>query len=170
MAKWSFNNATWLPVVVADTTSFPQTAGGAYMALQGGSATQVMTILEVYIGGQAGSSTPTYFVLSRDSTVGVTPAALTAGQKNTFLHFATVALAAPQTGFTSASTSPQRSSTLGLLNLSMNAFGGIVRWVAAPGEEIWMLGSGSTTGEISLSAYTGGTAGQVGSHIIYEPY
>ena len=170
MAKWSFNNATWTPVAVADTTAFPQTAGGAYMCLQGGSATQVISLLEVYMGGQAGSSSPTFMVLSRDSTVGVTLAALTTGQKNAALHTAPSALAAVQQPFVSAGTSPQRSSTLGLLNLSFNACGGIVRWVAAPGEEIWLLGSAASLGEVSLSAYTGGTAGLMGSHIIYETY
>jgi hypothetical protein len=57
-----------------------------------------------------------------------------------------------------------------LLNLSFNAFGGIVRWVAAPGQEIGMLGNTASLGEISLSAYTGGTPGLMGSHFILEPF
>jgi hypothetical protein len=136
----------------------------------GGTATQVMEIIEIYMGGQAGASSPSFMIFSRDSTVGATLVALTTGQSNAALHTATAALAAPQQPFVSSTTLPQRSATLGLLNLSFNAFGGIVRWVAAPGESCWMLGSGAVTGEVSLSAYTGGTPGLMGSHWIYETY
>jgi hypothetical protein len=166
MAKWSFNVATWTPTAVADTTNFTDSS---YMALQGGSSTQLINVLEVYIGGQAGASTPTFMVLARDSTVGGTPTALTTGQKNAALNPATAALAAAQVPFVAASTKPQRSATLGLLNLSLNAFGGIVRWVYSPGEEIGILGNTASLGEVSLSAYTGGTPGLMGTHLIYEP-
>lgn len=166
MAKRSFSVATWTPVAVADTTNF--TASG-YQALQGGSTTQQIKVLEVYMGGQAGASTPTFMVLARDSTVGATTTALTTGQKDAALDATTAALAAPPVAFVAATTEPQRSSTLGLLNLSFNAFGGIVRWVAAPGEEISILGNTASLGEVSLSAYTGGTPGLMGSHIVYEP-
>ena len=47
--------------------------------------------------------------------------------------------------------------------------GGIVRWVAAPGEEPSTIGNTASLGEVSLSAFTGGTAGLTGAHIIYEP-
>jgi hypothetical protein len=167
MAKWSFSLATWTPVAVADAVNFTD---NGYQGLMGGSSTQAIAILEVYMGGQAGASSPSIMQLARDSTVQATPTALAAGQKNAALHTATVALAAPQVAFTASTTKPQRSATLGLLNLSYNAFGGIVRWVAAPGEELWMLGNTASLGEISLSAYTGGTPGLTGSHIIYEPY
>jgi hypothetical protein len=166
MAKRSFSVATWTPTAVADTTSM--TASG-FMGLQGGSTTQRILVSEVFMGGQAGASSPTFMVLARDSTVAVTPTALTTGQKDASLDPATAALAAPPVPFVAASTEPQRSSTLGLLNLSFNAFGGIVRWVAYPGEELILLGNTASFGEISLSAYTGGTPGLMGSHIVYEP-
>lgn len=166
MAKRSFSVATWTPVAVADTTNFTDSG---YMGLMGGSSTQRINVLEVYMGGQAGASTPTFMVLSRDSTVQATPTALTTGQKDAALDASTAALAAPPVTFVASTTKPQRSSTLGLLNLSYNAFGGIVRWVAAPGEEISVLGNTASLGEVSLSAYTGGTPGLMGSHIVYEP-
>lgn len=165
MAKRSFSVATWTPVAVADTVAM---TGSGFQALQGGSSTQLTNIIEVYMGGQAGASTPTIMMLARDSTVAVTPTALTTGQKDAALHPSTAALAAAVVPFVAASTEPQRSSTLGLANFSFNAFGGIVRWVAAPGEEITMLGNTASLGEVSLSAYTGGTPGLMGSHIIYE--
>lgn len=167
MAKWSFKLATWTPVAVADAANFTD---NGYQGLMGGSTTQRLDILEVFMGGQAGASSPSLMIVSRDSTVQATPTALTTGQSNAALDPATAALAAPQVAFTASTTKPQRSATLGLLNLSYNAFGGIVRWVAAPGEELKLLGNTASLGEISLSAYTGGTPGLTGSHLIYETW
>jgi hypothetical protein len=166
MAKRSFKSATWTPAAVADTTNF---SNQGFMALQGGSSTQSVWISEIFLGGQATSSAPSLMIVARDSTVGATLTALTTGESDAALDPATAALAAPVGSFTQATTKPQRSATLGLLNLSYNAFGGIVRWVAYPGEELKLLGNTASLGEISLSAYTGGTPGLTGSHIIYEP-
>ena len=162
MARWSANVPTWTPVAVADTTNFTD---AGHMSLQGGSSTQVNKLIEVYMGGQAGASSPSIMLLARDSTVGVT---LSVGRLAA-LDPATAALAAPPVVFNTATSKPQRSSTLSVLNLSFNAFGGLVRWVAAPGEEVGMLGNTASLGEISLSAFTGGTPGLMGSHFIFEP-
>lgn len=164
MARWTSNIPTWTPVAVGDTANF---TNNGYHALQGGSTTQRINVLEVFMGGQATSSAPTIMIVGRDSTVGAT--SLT-GARTAALDPATAALGAPPVSFSSATTVPQRSSTLSLLNLSFNAFGGIVRWVAAPGEEIGMLGNTASFGEVSLSAFTGGTPGLMGSHIIFEPF
>ena len=75
---------------------------------------------------------------------------------------------AATTGF-SATTMPQRSASLQLLDLAYNAFGGIVRWVAYPGEEVSVYGNAVNVGEVSLSCFTGGTPGLMSSHIVYEP-
>lgn len=166
MAMRSFKKATWTPIAVADTVNFTD---GGYMGLMGGSATQAIKLREVYMGGQAATSAPCIMIVSRDSTVQATPTALTTGESDAALDPATAALAAPPVAFTASTTKPQRSATLGLLNLSFNAFGGIVRWVPAPGEEIGLLGNTASFGEVSLSAYTGGTVGLMGSHLIYEP-
>lgn len=165
MAKRTFKVATWTPVAVADTVNFTD---NGYMALQGGSSTQRTAVSEVYMGGQATVSSPTIMIVGRDSTVGVTLTALSTGQSDASLDPATAALAAPVVPFTASTTKPQRAATLGLLNLSFNAFGGIVRWVAYPGEELWLLGNTASFGEMSLSCYTGGTPGLLGSHIVYE--
>lgn len=167
MAKRSFSIATWTPVAVADNTVFTDSG---YMGLMGGSATQKLSIQEVYMGGQAGANAPCIMMLGRDSTVNITPTALAAGQYDAALDPFTAALAAPPVAFVASTTKPKRSTTLGgLLNLSYNAFGGIVRWIAAPGEDIGVYGNTASLGEISLSAFTGGTPGLTGSHIIYEP-
>jgi hypothetical protein len=167
MAKWILAQTSITPTAYADTSNM---ADNLYpFLIQGGSATQKINILEVYIGGQAGASTPTFMMLSRDSTAAATAAAGT--HTNAALDVATAALAAaPLLGSGFSGTKPQRAATLHLLNLSLNAFGGIVRWVAAPGEEICQVGASANTGETSLSAFTGGTPGLLGTHMIYEPF
>lgn len=166
MARWSANVPTWTPTAVGDTANM--TAQG-FMALLGGSSTQRINILEAYMGGQAGASSPSIMLVARDSTVssGVTSNAA----RFAALDPATAALGAPPVATSVGSTTlPQRSATLSLLTLAFNAFGGIVRWVAAPGEELGMLGNAASFGEMSLSAFTGGTPGLMGSHFIVEPF
>ena len=167
MAKRIVSITTMTPTATADTTNL---VDATYPFLvQGGSSTQRVNILEVYLGGQAGSSAPTFMLLARDSTVAATNSNGT-GQTDASLDASTAALAAPALVGNTNTTKPQRSSTLHLLNLSFNAFGGIVRWVAAPGEEINVIGNTASLGEVSLSAFTGGTPGLLGAHLIYEPF
>ena len=166
MAKRSFKVATWTPTAVADATNYTD---NGYMGLMGGSSTQRLVIHEIEMGGQASVTSPMIMLFSRDSTVQATPTALTTGQSDAALDPATAALAAPPVPFTASTTKPQRSATLGLLNLSFNGFAGVVRWIAALGEEIGVLGNTASFGEVSLSVYTGGTMGALGAHIIYEP-
>jgi hypothetical protein len=167
MAKWSFASEGFTPVAVLDTAAYTD---NGYMGLMGGSTTQRIDVFEVYIAGLAGASTPTPMVLGRDSTVQATPTALTTAQSNAALDTATAALAAPQVAFTASTTKPQRAATLAKFVLGLNAFGGIVRWVAAPGSEMRMLGNAVNAGEVSLSCYTGGTPGLVAAHILYETF
>jgi hypothetical protein len=168
MSLRSFQWVTWTPTATADAAT--TLANSTYMGLMGGSTTQVLRIEEIYMGGQAGASTPSFMLLSRDSTVQATPTALAAGQTDAALDPAVAALAAPPVAFVAATTPPQRSTTLHLLNLSFNAFGGIVRWAATPNEiGLRILGNTASFGEMSLSAFTGGTPGLMGSHIVYEP-
>lgn len=167
MAKRVVSITTQTPTATADATNL---VDATYPFLvQGGSATQRINILEVYMGGQAGSSAPSIMVLSRDSTVAVTNSNGT-GQNDAAMDASTAALAAPALTGNTNTTKPQRSTTLHLLNLSFNAFGGIVRWVAAPGEEITTIGNTASLGEVSLSAFTGGTTGLMGAHLVYEPF
>ena len=166
MAKRIVSITTITPTATADTTNL---VDATYpFLLQGGSSTQRNNVLEIYMGGQAGASAPTYMVLGRDSTVAATNSNGT-GQTDAALDAATAALAAPPLTGNTNTTKPQRSATLHLLNLSFNAFGGIVRWVANPGEEISIVGNTASLGEVSLSAFTGGTPGAMGCHMIYEP-
>lgn len=166
MARWSAAKNNWTPAAIADTTNL--TAAG-FMALQGGSTTQRSNLLEVYMGGLAGASAPAQMVVARDTTVfaGATANAV----KLSALDPASAALAAPPLAQDVGSTTlPQRSSTNHLLSLGFNAFGGLVRWVAAPGEEVGIVGNTQPLGEISLSHLSTGTPGLMSSHFIFEPF
>ena len=168
MAKWSFQVATWTPVAVADTTNFTD---AGYCALQGGSSTQRVNIQEIYMGGQATSAAACIMQFARDTTVGATLGALASPNSIGPLDASTAALAAPVAGFVASTTKPQRAATttLGRLNLSFNAFAGVVRWLAAPDEVMNLIGNTQPLGELSLSAFTGGSPGLIGSHIVFEP-
>lgn len=167
MAKRVAMHKTITPTATADTTDLVDSTYP--LAIQGASTTQKTTIYEVYLGGQAGASSPTFMILGRDSQVATGSLTKDTNLTDAPLDYATAALAAPPTVFNKAATNkPRRDATGALLNLSFNAFGGIVRWVAAPGEEIYMIGQSVSSGEISLSAFTGGTAGLLGAHMIFE--
>jgi len=164
MARWVATQNNWTPTAVGDTTVFTNTG---YFALQGGSTTQRTNILELYMGGLAGASAPAQMILARDSTTGATTLS---GGTIAALDPATANLASMPVQFSTSTTKPQRSSTLYLLTPAFNAFGGIVRWVAAPGEEIGMLGSTASFGETSLSHASTGTPGLMSCHLIFEPF
>lgn len=162
MGRWATAVPTWTPVAVADTTNMTD---NGHHTLQGGSATQRGELREVYLGGQAGASAPTFMVLGRNSTVGAT---LTAA-RNAALDPSTAALVAPPLPYVASTTKPQRATASGmLLNLAFNAFGGVVRWVNGPDEIISYLGNTQPLGELSLNCFTGGTPGLLGSNIVFE--
>lgn len=169
MAKRIVSVTVQTPTATADTVDLVD-ATYPFM-LQGGTTTQRINVFEVYLGGQAGASTPTIILLSRDSQVATGTNTKGTGQNDAPLDASTAALAAPPlVGNSNATLKPRRDTANHLLNLSFNAFGGIVRWVAAPGEEISVIGNTASLGELSLSAFTGGTPGALGAHMIYEPF
>jgi hypothetical protein len=162
MARYSttFDGVTL--TAVADTTNFTDSTYGFF--LQGGSSTMKLNVNELYVGGESASSAVTKLKFARDSTIGATAIS---GTRNAALGGATVAPGTLATSGNVSTTKPQRSATLHLLALSFNAFGGITRWQARPGEEISIVGNTASLGEASLSAFTGGT-GIISGHCLYE--
>jgi hypothetical protein len=157
------------PTAFADTAAM--TDNTYPFLLLGGSGTQLNRIHEISIVGQAAStSSPTFMIFGRDSTVATGTATYGAGVMDASLDTATAALAAPvSTANQWATTKPQRSSSLHLINCSLNAFGGVYFWRANKVDEcIAVYGASANIGEASLSAYTGGTPGALGAHMIYE--
>lgn len=168
MAKRIVSVTTITPTATADTTNL---VDATYPCLvQGGTATQRINITRIYMGGQAGSSTPTFMLLSRDSTVATGANTLGAGQNDTAIDVSTADLAAPAlTGNTNATTKPQRAQLRHLLNMSFNAFGGVFKWEQTDNCAINLIGNTAPLGEVSVSAFTGGTPGALGFDLTYEP-
>lgn len=164
MAIYSATYPTFTTSAIADTTNITTQT---FLAIQGGNSTQRNKISEVYLGGQATSSAPQYILVARDSTV-FAGATSNAVRQAMFDGSGTAPGTVALTQSVGSTTLPQRSATLSLLNLTFNAFGGIVRWVAAPGTEIAIVGNTASLGEVSVSGFTGTTAGLVGAHILYE--
>ncbi len=162
MAKYSVSWAGTTMTAVNDASNF--TDAGYCTFLQGSNSSQRLVVSEIYIGGEEGStSNPTSFVFARDSTVAAT--AISGNSLALLDGSATAPANVPVYGNTST-TKPQRSSTSKLLRLSINCYGGVVRWVAAPGNEISSVGNTASLGELSLSASAG--TGKNSGHIIFE--
>ncbi len=167
MAIYTFSANSWTPTATADTTAL---ANNTYMAVNGGSATIMHKHSEIYMGGEASASSLNIMNFARSSTVSATPTALTTKQSLTSQNPAAIATTALAN--VAATTGPSRDVARHLLDLSFNAFGGIVRWVAAPGAEILTIGnavaSATTGGEVTLSGFTGATSGAMSAHILFE--
>lgn len=173
MAKRLFTSAG---VTYTASAAGSATAGSTntFMAIKGGSGTQMIDILEVLVSGKATASNVAAFELNRVSTLETTPTALAAPQSDGPMHPATAALAAAPVSFVAASTGPTPSNTVtdARLNLALNSFGGIIRWNAAPTQQYTMLGNTAPLGEAILwnSSTAGGSTTLADAHIIYEPY
>ena len=165
MSTRSLAVRTLTPTATADATDLVDDT--FFGVIQGGGTLQRNHISEVMLGGQAGASSPMIIVGGMNSQAATS---IVLGiSEDAPLDGATAALAAPAAVGVSATIQPQRSATLGhVLQLSFNGFGGVIRWLAAPGEEVGITGLLTNTGSFSLSAFTGGTVGLMSSHIIYE--
>jgi hypothetical protein len=165
MAKYAGNWTSVTATAIADTTALTD---NNYPYNIQPSAAQRAQISEVMIGGEAAASTVIVLKLARCSTASASLVAGTGGKAPVNLDPIASAQSAPPLGGNSASTDPQRSSTLHLLNFSFNAFGGITRWVAAPGFEINAYGVAANIGDVNLSGFTGTGAGATSGHILFE--
>jgi hypothetical protein len=171
MSKQVFSVSNFTPIAVNDGSGM---TNNGYMALQNGTSdtNSATMVVEIFQQGLAVASTVNQMLFARDSTIGVTLAALVTPNSNGPPNPQARTFSANQTpvGFISATTVPIRSNsvTVAKLTCSFNSFGGINRWQAAPGEEWWIFGTAATNAESSLSAITA-TAGPEGASIFYEP-
>jgi|SRR5580765_3880837 hypothetical protein len=168
MAKRSFSTASSSFSAIADTTNL---TSGNIMGIQAANSTSMVNVLEISVSGQASASTLANGLFARNSTAAatlttplVTPFADGALYSQSSATFAGV--------YTASTTVAQRSAvvTLARLNLSLNGFGGIYRWVAAPGEEWSIYGvAASADSGFSLTTAGSGATCALGVHIVYEP-
>lgn len=147
-----------------------------YMSVVGSSSTQTTDILEVLISGKATASTVAGMYLDRQATLGTGGAsALVAQASDGPMHFATAALGSAvvsATAYTTLQAVPSAAITDAKLQLGLNLFGGIVRWNAAPTQQMTLVGNTAPGGGVILwnSSSSGGSTGLADAHIIYETY
>ncbi len=167
MSKRTFQAVSYTPTATADGTTL---ASGTYQDIEASAPTMYVEVMEIYEGGQASASAINAMQFARNITIATTPTALTSPTASDgFLKTFASTLGSSAVCCIAASTGPARNTigTQARLNLSFNAFGGIVRWVAAPGEEWGILGTVTLVSASNLSAVTA-SAGLMGSHIVYE--
>jgi hypothetical protein len=145
----------------------------------GGAAAALVDLLEVLISGTASASNVGGYMLVRASTLATGAGTFTSPPASDGLMLSSgSALAAANvinTATTFATTQPTISSagTNAALNLGLNAFGGIIRWNAAPTQQWQLSGVAAPGAQSVLTNVTGGGAqagAQANAHIIYEPY
>jgi hypothetical protein len=151
--------------------------GSTYMAIKGGSTTQITDVLEILFSGKAVSSAVAAINFVRVSVADAGTTTLAAPDSDGPMNPATAALGAPVVTYTTAGTTqptPSNTVTDGHINLALNLFGGIIRWNAAPTQQWTLIGNNTTLpgGESMLwnSSTAGGTSGPGDGHIIYETY
>lgn len=169
MSKRLFQVSSFTPTAQADGIL----SAGTFAALKAGSATDILKIGKVLLMGQASSSSVTATCLARSSTLAITPTALALPNSDGPANIAATAVSTVPVAMVAAATAPNRSPavTIPRLNLTFNAFGGIIQWQTNPGsEEEWVsVGTATTSNsETVLSSANTGTAGAIGANIFYE--
>ena len=122
--------------------------------------TSTLKVTDIIIGGEATSSTVNRMSLRRLSTNGATPTDQTCAAMNPLSQ------AALANFYVAATTGPTIASTVHLGMFSMNAFGGVVRWVPPPGEEVWITAATAPNGELVLDSISG--IGVVSTSLMFE--
>jgi hypothetical protein len=169
MSKRIFQVSTFTPTPQADGVL----TTGTFACLKAGSATDILKIGKMLLQGQASTSAITATCLARSSTLAVTPTALALPNTDGPANIAAVTITTVPVALVAASTGPNRSAavTIPRLNLSFNAFGGIIQWQTNPGsEEEWTSVGVATTSnsETVLSSANISGAGAIGADWFYE--
>lgn len=117
-------------------------------------------ISEISIGGEATASAVNRYVLRRATTVGALPTAQTPAELSSSGPAAQTAWA------TTWGTEPITAALPAVWTYSMNAFGGIIRWAAAPGQEIFSTGAVAAGQQVSLESASGTST--ISCQILFE--
>ena len=174
MAKYSAQFSSVPFAVTALGSAISTTATNSFMGLIGGVATGGLKVSEIFIGGEAATSSQVAsMAFSRATQVATT---LTAGLATIILTdiFAAPPTTGPSVGTQWVTTNAPIASANALLHLSYNAYGGIVRWVSSPDQNITAFGTGAYSngtqgvgGELILTQIAG-TASTMSGHILFE--
>lgn len=129
-------------------------------------AGSVVKVYEIWISGEAGSSSVARIAVNRPTAIGITIGATvqTPEKIDPASTNSSVVLAGSASTLSSWTTQPA-ISTNDVLSPSLNAFGGVVRWVAPPDSEIIVGGQGAVANLI-FRARSGTPA--ISGHILFE--
>jgi len=168
MAKRSFAAQNYTPAVTADNSILT----GAIQGIGAAAAANGLLVSEIAEMGEASASSINGMVFRRSHVLAVGPTALASPNTDGPMNGLTAAAQVGSITYTAVTTTyptPTNVTTSAKLHLSFNAFGGIFRWVAYPGEEWGIIGVTVDISESTLSCGFG-TPGAMSSHIIYEAY
>ena len=173
MAKYSSQFTSVTMAVTAAGSAISTTGVNGFMGVVNGAATQLSKVSEIYMGGEAPSSSTVASMSFGRATQLATTA--TAGAATTILTDAmATAPSSTPTGFTQwvTTTGPIVTAASTVLHLSYNAYGGIVRWVSSPDQQITFYGTAAyttqATGGQMILTQVAGTAALMSGHILYE--
>lgn len=146
-------------------TSLSTTTGLLTAQTAATGAGSVINVIELMLGGEAGSSTVARMAVNRpDSAGGAVPTGAATAQTAEKRHPASGA--ATHVVATAYATTQGTLATNDVLTYAFNAFGGFVRWGAMPGEEIVVGSQGAVRYLIWRSR--SGTPGVSGTLVIEE--
>ena len=134
-------------------------AGNVLLALTTGTD-EFCKLTEIGVSGEGTSSTVNRMAVRRSTANGTTATTQTP-QKNQPWSQAAITQAA--TTFTGAEPT---TASVALWTYAFNVYGGVIRWIAAPGMELMILGSTAGNSEVSLESSSG--TGQISCQLIWE--
>lgn len=169
MSKRSFQANGWTSG--SGTADNAQAVSGGYQVLDPNSASQMIKVEEIFLGGLAAATAAQNMQFRRVSTMGTGGASALAspnsdGPLNTLAAAVTTAPIAAVAYVTNQPIT-SNTATQGKLSLPFNAYGGVIRWQAAKDEEWYMIGTGVGVASL-LGNNTGSTTATLSSDIIYE--
>lgn len=157
MAQYTHGAVGYTPIAHADGAT--ALVSSSYQAVRT-ETTSTLKVVEFFIGGESTASTVNRMSLRRLSTNAATPTNQVPAALNP------LSAASASDGYVAATTGPTIASTQHLANVALNTFGGVVRWVAAPGEEVYATASTAPNGELCLDSISG--TGVVSTDIKFE--
>lgn len=162
MAYYTSAVANWTPAAIADGS---QLSASNYHALRSAAASNYVTIGEIAVFGLVTATAININALRRHTTASTTPTNRVPAQTNV------LGVASVFQGFITASTNPTVAALATIqhvLELPINGYGGIFRWVALPGSEIVLTGTSANNNEISISTVGTGLSAQSSHFVVTE--
>lgn len=163
MARYTSAVGNWTPTATADGA---QLTGSGYHALRSAAASNLVAIEEIGVQGLVTATALNMNTLRRHTTASSTPTNRVPAQADP------LGVASVFQGFITASTNPTVAALATIqhvLELGINAYGGIFRWVA-PGPEsaIKIVGTSANNNEVSICPVGTGASAQSTYYVASE--